>query len=71
MKTLPMNRLMLFGALLTSLTALDQVQLSCIAAESTKSIISAVQSFVDSNTLAGAVMLVALKDKVLNLNAVK
>jgi len=70
MKTLPMNRLMLFGALLTSLTALDQVQLSCTAAEPTKPIISAVQPFVDSNTLAGAVMLVASKDKVLSLDAV-
>jgi len=65
-----MNRLMLFGALLTSLTALDQVQLSCTAAEPTKPIISAVQPFVDSNTLAGAVMLVASKDKVLSLDAV-
>ena len=65
-----MNRWMLFGALLTSLTALDQVHLSCTAAEPTKPIISAVQPFVDSNTLAGAVMLVASKDKVLSLDAV-
>jgi len=49
------------------------IALACLpatAAEPSRTIATAVRPFVDSNTLAGAVMLVASKDKVLSLEAV-
>ena len=64
-----MSRLILNEVLLTTLLALPLACLPGTAAESVKSLAAAVQPFVDSNTLAGAVMLVASKDKVLGLEA--
>jgi CubicO group peptidase (beta-lactamase class C family) len=55
------------------LTTLLALSLACppgAAAEPPKTIASAVRPFVDSNTLAGAVMLVASKNKVISLEAV-
>ncbi len=64
-----MGRLIPDGLLLTTLVALPLVCLPATAAQPAKTIASAVRPFVDSNTLAGAVMLVASKDKVLSLEA--
>jgi CubicO group peptidase (beta-lactamase class C family) len=57
------------GLLLTTLLALRLVCLPATATEPSKAIARAVQPFVDSKTLAGAVMLVESKDKVLSLEA--
>jgi len=65
-----MSRLIPDGLLLTTLLALPLVCLPGPAAEPAKTSASAVRPFVDSHTLAGAVMLVASKDKVLSLEAV-
>lgn len=70
MKTTQMSRLIPDGLLLTAFLTLPLVRLPATAAEPAKAIASAVRPFVDSNTLAGAVMLVASKDKVLSLEAV-
>jgi len=70
MKTPKTSRLIPGGLLLTTLLAHLLVCLTATAAELSKPIVRAVQPFVDSNTLAGAVMLVASRDKVLSLGAV-
>jgi CubicO group peptidase (beta-lactamase class C family) len=70
MKTPQMSWLIPDDFLLTTLLALPLVCLSGTVTEPTKTIASAVRPFVDSNTLAGAAMLVASKDKVLSLEAV-
>ena len=69
MKTPQTNRLIPGDLLLTTLLALGLVCLPATAAEPPKTIVRAVQPFVDSNTLAGAVMLVESRDKVLSLEA--
>ncbi|MEI6785376.1 MAG: serine hydrolase domain-containing protein [Verrucomicrobiota bacterium] len=69
MKTLQTSRLFP-GSLLFALLTLRLICLPVAAAEPAKTISRAVQPFVDSNTLAGAVMLVASSDKVLSLEAV-
>ena len=70
MKTTLTDRLLPGGLLLTTWFALSLVCLSGPAAEPARTSAAAVRPFVDSNTLAGAVMLVASKDKVLSLEAV-
>ena len=69
MKTLQTSRLIPDSLLLTTLLAFGVVCLPATAAEPSKTIACAVQPFVNSNTLAGAVMLVESKDKVLSLEA--
>jgi CubicO group peptidase (beta-lactamase class C family) len=64
-----MSRLIPDGLLLTTLLALSLACPPGTAAEPPKTIGSAVRPFVDSHTLAGAVMLVASKDKVVSLEA--
>jgi CubicO group peptidase (beta-lactamase class C family) len=70
MKTPQASRLISNCLLLTPLLALRLICLPATAAEPSKTIARAVQPFVDSNTLAGAVMLVESRDKVLSLEAV-
>lgn len=70
MKTPQTSRLIPKGLLLTTLLAHGVNGLPSTAAQPTKTIACAVQPFVDRNTLAGAVMLVESKDKVLSLEAV-
>ena len=70
MKTPQTSRLIPNSLLLATLLALGAVCLPATAAEPSKILARAVQPFVDSNTLAGAVMLVESKDKVLSLEAV-
>ena len=70
MKTPQTSRLIPGVLLLTTLLTLRLFCLPARAAEPLKAIAYAVQPFVDSNTLAGAVMLVESKDKVLSLEAV-
>jgi len=65
-----MSRLIPDGLLLTTLLALSLACPPGTAAEPPQTIASAVRPFVASNTLAGAVMLVASKDKVIGLEAV-
>jgi CubicO group peptidase (beta-lactamase class C family) len=64
-----------FRVLLLVLSAVFSIGLLPVPAEdfsppSSKSIVNAVQPFVESHSLAGAVMLVADKDKILSLDAV-
>jgi len=70
MKASQTSRLIPDGLLLTTLLALSLACPPGAAAEPPKTIASAVRPFVDSNTLAGAVMLVASKNKVISLEAV-
>jgi hypothetical protein len=69
MKTPPTSRLIPCRLLLIPLLTLPFVCLPSTIAEQPRTTASAVQPFVDSNTLAGAVMLVASKDRVLSLEA--
>ena len=69
MKELPIYRLIPLSLALVALVNPRFGPLSAAAAETTKPLTAAVQPFVDAHTLAGAVMLVASKDKVLDLEA--
>ena len=64
------KRLNCLHFLLATLAAIPFALLPALAADSPKRIASALQPFVDSHTLAGAVTLVASKDKVLSLESV-
>lgn len=70
MKTPQTSRLIPNSLLLTTLLAPGVVCLPATAAEPSKTIARAVQPFVDSSTLAGAVMVVESKDNLLSLEAV-
>lgn len=65
-----MSRLISHALLLTTVIALPLVCVPGAAAEAANYMANTVRPFVESNTLAGAVMLVASKDKVLSLEAV-
>jgi CubicO group peptidase (beta-lactamase class C family) len=70
MNALRMSRLMPDGALFTTLLAFALTCLPAAEAEPAQNLAAAVRPFVESNTLAGAVMLVASRDKVLDVEAV-
>jgi CubicO group peptidase (beta-lactamase class C family) len=70
MKTLRLMEWISVRLLLITLLVVPAVRPTVNAAEPDKAVVSAVQPFVDANTLAGAVMLVASKDRVLSLEAV-
>ncbi len=70
MKAPLISRLISGELLLIAVVVLGPVAFPAPAAETSKAITSAVLPFVSDNTLAGAVMLVASKDKVLSLGAV-
>jgi CubicO group peptidase (beta-lactamase class C family) len=70
MKTPQTTRWIPGGLLLTALLGPRLVCFPATAAKPSKTIARAVQPFVDSNTLAGAVMLVESKNKLLSLEAV-
>jgi CubicO group peptidase (beta-lactamase class C family) len=68
-----MKSIILHRALLTLLAALSAAPVALAddaTPPSSKSIVAALQPFVDNHTLAGAVTLVATRDKVLSLDAV-
>ncbi len=67
-KTLP--TLAFLGLVFVAVSASDLARAQPSSAESPKGIAASLQPFVDSHTLAGAVTLVASKDKVLSLEAV-
>jgi CubicO group peptidase (beta-lactamase class C family) len=69
-KTPQITRLIHTCLLGSTLFALTQAWLPATAAEPSRPLATAVRPFVESNTLAGAVMLVASKDKVLDLETV-